>query len=141
MLFHCDLVYVAPGATFVMPFIDTGLVPDACSTFLVPRRVGMVKAVQLMLLGEKFGSQEAVQLGIANEVVPSDSLFFHALKQAERLATRPLDALRAARRLMRGDRDEILERMEAEVAAFKAAMQTAEARAAFKVFLKRKAVA
>ncbi len=139
MLFHCDLVYVAPGVTFVMPFVDLGLVPDACSTFLLPRRVGMVKAVELLLLGEKFGSEEAVRFGIANEVVPSDSLFFHALKQAERLATRPLDALRAARRLMRGDRDEILGRFDAEVAAFKAAMETEEARAAFKAFLKRKA--
>jgi enoyl-CoA hydratase/carnithine racemase len=141
MLLHCDLVYAAPGATFVMPFIDTGLVPDACSTFLVPRRVGMLKAVQLLLLGEKFGAQEAVQLGIANEVVRSDALFSHALRQAERLATRPLDALQAARRLMRGDRDEILRRMDAEVTAFKAALQTEEARTAFKAFLKRKAVA
>lgn len=142
MLLHCDLVYVAPGATFLMPFIDMGVVPDAGSTLLVPRRVGMARASELLLLGNKrFGPEDAVRFGIANAVVPTDSLFSHALKQAEQLATRPLDALRAARRLMRGDRDEIVAHMEKEVASFRAAMETEEARAAFAAFLKRRTAA
>jgi enoyl-CoA hydratase/carnithine racemase len=142
MLLHCDLVYVAPGATFLMPFIDMGVVPDAGSTFLLPQRVGMAKATELLLLGNrKFGSEEAVRFGIANAVVPVDSLFSHSIKQAEHLATRPLDALRAARRLMRGDRDKIVAQMEAEMEAFKTAVDTDEARAAFKSFLKRQTAA
>ncbi len=101
----------------------------------------MVKATQLLLLGNRFGSEEAVAMGIANAVVSTDSLFSYALKQAEQLATKPHDALRAARRLIRGDKDEILKRMEAEMTAFLAAMDTDEARAAFKVFLKKRQTA
>jgi enoyl-CoA hydratase/carnithine racemase len=142
MLFHCDLVYVAPGATFLMPFIDMGVVPDAGSTLLVPRRCGMARASELLLLGNRrFGSEDAVRFGIANAVVSADSLFSHAMRQAEHLATRPLDALRAARRLMRGDSGEIIAQMEAEREAFRAALETEEARAAFQTFLKSKTAA
>ncbi len=38
MILHCDLVYVAPSARFRMPFVDLGLVPEAASTYLLPRR-------------------------------------------------------------------------------------------------------
>jgi enoyl-CoA hydratase/carnithine racemase len=142
MLFHCDLVYVAPSATFLMPFIDMGVVPDAGSTLLVPRRVGRVMATELLLMGNrKFDSNEAVRLGIANAVIPADSLFSYSLRQAEHLATRPLDALRAARRLIRGDTAEIITRLEAEREAFRLALETQEARAAFESFLKRRATA
>jgi enoyl-CoA hydratase/carnithine racemase len=142
MLLHCDLVYVAPGATFFMPFIDMGVVPDAGSTFLLPQRVGLARATELLLLGNRrFGSEDAVRFGIANAVVPVDSLFSHAIKQAEHLATRPLAALRAARRLMRGDRDRIVAQMEAELEAFKSTMETEESRLAFRAFLRNKAAA
>jgi enoyl-CoA hydratase/carnithine racemase len=141
LLFHCDLVYAAPGTTFRMPFVEFGLVPDAASTLLVPRRIGMLKATQLLLLGNRFGPEDAVELGIANEVVPTDSLFSHALRQAELLAAKPVPALRAARRLIRSDRDEILARLDAEMAAFRTLMQSEEGRTAFKAFLKRKVAA
>jgi enoyl-CoA hydratase/carnithine racemase len=117
-------------------------VPDAASTLLVPRRVGRVMATELLLMGNRrFDSNDAVRLGIANAVVPADSLFSHSLRQAEHLATRPLDALRAARRLMRGDSAEIIGRLEAEREAFRLALETQEARAAFEGFLKKRATA
>jgi enoyl-CoA hydratase/carnithine racemase len=137
MLFHCDLVYVAPGASFRMPFVDFGLVPTAGCSLIVPRRIGTAKAAELLLLGSKFGPKEAIDLGIANAIIPVDSLFSHAMKQATDMAGKPFDALRATRRLLRGDRAEIVARMEIEMQAFKQAMNSEESRAAFKAFLKR----
>jgi enoyl-CoA hydratase/carnithine racemase len=69
MMLHCDLVYVAPDATFRLPFVDLGLVPEAASSLLLPRRIGMAKASEFLLLGEAFGAGEAVRHGLANAIV------------------------------------------------------------------------
>jgi enoyl-CoA hydratase/carnithine racemase len=138
MMLHCDLVYVAPDATFRMPFVDLGLVPEAASSLLLPRRAGMAKAAEFMLLGEPFDAGEAVRLGLANAIVPACELRGFAIEQAARLAAKPRAAIAATRRLMRGDAKEILTRIEDESRLFSAAMRSDEARAAFAAFLGKK---
>ena len=135
MMLHCDLVYVAPDAIFRLPFVDLGLVPEAASSLLLPRRVGMAKAAEFMLLGEVFGAEEAVRLGLANAIVPACELRGFAIERAGRLATKPRAAIAATRRLMRGEHQEILVRIEEEAKLFSAAMRSDEARAAFAAFL------
>ncbi|HET6377797.1 MAG TPA: enoyl-CoA hydratase-related protein, partial [Methylocella sp.] len=70
MMLHCDLVYVAPDTIFRLPFAGLGLVPEAASSLLLPQRIGMAKAAEFLLLGESFGAEEAVRLGLANAIVP-----------------------------------------------------------------------
>lgn len=82
MMLHCDLVYAAPGTVFRLPFVDLGLVPEAASSLLLPRRAGMAKAAELLLLGEAFGAGEAVRLGLANAVVPACELRGFAIERA-----------------------------------------------------------
>jgi enoyl-CoA hydratase/carnithine racemase len=135
LMLHCDLVYVAPGTVFRLPFVDLGLVPEAASSLLLPRRVGMVKAAEFLLLGEAFGAEEAVRLGLANAIVPACELHGFAIERAGRLATKPRAAIAATRRLMRGDGEEVLARIEDEARLFSAAMRSEEARAAFAAFL------
>ncbi|WP_051335399.1 enoyl-CoA hydratase-related protein [Methylocapsa acidiphila] len=135
MILHCDLVYVSPGAVFRMPFVDLGLVPEAASSLLLPRRIGLAKASEILLLGAPLGADEAVRLGLANEVVAAGKIKAFATEQAARLAAKPRAALAAARRLIRGNRDEILARIEEEAQLFAIALQSEEARAAFSAFL------
>lgn len=135
MTLHCDLVYVAPDAAFRLPFVDLGLVPEAASSLLLPRRIGMAKAAEFMLLGEAFGAEEAVRLGLANAIVPAGELRGFAIDQAARLGAKPRASLAATRRLMRGDLMEILARIEEEARLFSAALRSEEARAAFAAFL------
>ncbi|MEN3233133.1 MULTISPECIES: enoyl-CoA hydratase-related protein [Methylobacterium] len=137
LTYHCDLVYVAPAATFRMPFVDLGLVPEAASSYLLPRRVGLAKATELLLLGEAYGADEAVRLGLANAVVPADGLLEHALAQGAKLAAKPRQALAAARRLIRGDHAAVQSAMAAEAEAFDEALRSPEAQAAFQRFLSR----
>lgn len=135
MILHCDLVYAAPDTVFRLPFVDLGLVPEAASSLLLPRRIGMAKAAELMLLGEPFDAEAAVRLGLANAIVPVWELLGFAIERAARLAAKPRAAIAATRRLMRGEVPEILARIEEEAQLFSAAMRSEEARAAFAAFL------
>lgn len=135
MILHCDLVYAAPETSFRLPFVDLGVVPEAASSLLLPRRIGFAKAAEFLLLGEPFDAEEAVRLGLANAIVPASELHGVAIERARRLAAKPRAALAATRRLMRGDAGEIQARIEEEARLFSIAMRSDEARGAFAAFL------
>ena len=137
LTFHCDLVYAAPGALFRMPFVDLGLVPEAGSIYLLPRRVGMARATELLMLADGYDAAEALRLGLVNAVVEADDLLPHALGQAARLAAKPRAAISATRKLIRGDGIELERAMEAELKAFREALASPDARRAFEAFLAR----
>ncbi len=101
MLLHCDLVYAAEGAVFRLPFIDLGLVPEAASTYLLPRMAGYGRAAELLLLGEAFSAEKARDCGIVNEVVAADALEELAWSKAQQLAAKPPEALRQTKMLLR----------------------------------------
>ncbi|MDE2578993.1 MAG: enoyl-CoA hydratase/isomerase family protein [Hyphomicrobiales bacterium] len=135
LLFHCDLVYATDRAKFRMPFTDLALVPEAASSLLAPQRFGMAKASEYVLLGEPFDAAEAERLGLVNKIVAPDALTQTALEAARKLAAKPAGALRASRRLMRGERKDIEAAMARETEAFAAALRSEEAKAAFTAFL------
>ncbi|MBV9906313.1 MAG: enoyl-CoA hydratase/isomerase family protein [Hyphomicrobiales bacterium] len=132
---HCDLVYAAPTARFQTPFVNLGLVPEAGSSLLAPQRFGRAKASELLLLGEPFGADEALRLGLVNAILPQSELLAHAMERAAALAAKPRTALLASRRLMRGDPEALKAQMAAERHAFSAALKSPEAHAAFQAFL------
>ncbi|WP_375462846.1 enoyl-CoA hydratase-related protein [uncultured Methylobacterium sp.] len=134
---HCDLVYASPAARFRMPFVELGLVPEAASSYLLPRRVGRLKATELLLLSEALGADAAEALGLVNGVLPADMLLEHALAQAARLAALPRGALAASRTLIRGDQALVEAALDAEAEAFERQLRTEEAQAAFRAFLAR----
>lgn len=70
----CDLRIASDSASFTQAFIKIGLVPDSGSTWLLPRLVGVTRAMELMLTGRRLSAQEALDLGIVNQVVPADQL-------------------------------------------------------------------
>ena len=135
LMLHCDLVYAAPGTVFRLPFVDLSLVPEAASSLLLPRRIGMAKAAEFLLLGEAFCAEDTLRLGLANAIVPSSRLQSFAMEKARQLAAKPPAALAATRRLMRGEAKDIQARIEEEARLFSAALQSKEARAAFAAFL------
>jgi enoyl-CoA hydratase/carnithine racemase len=137
LLLHCDLVYVADDAQLTAPFANLALVPEAASSYLLPQRIGHARAFALFALGETLDAERAVELGLANEMVPRHALREHALRQAQALAARPPQALRATKRLMR-DAALIRGVMAREVETFSERLRSAEARAAFAAFAARK---
>jgi len=84
-----DLRVCAESGSFLQAFVRIGLVPDAGSTFFLPRLVGMAKAAELAMLGDQVGADEALRLGLVNRVVPDATLLTEAGALAERLARGP----------------------------------------------------
>jgi enoyl-CoA hydratase/carnithine racemase len=126
MLLHCDLVVAAQGTQLIMPFVALGLVPEAGSSLLLPRLVGPQRAAELLLLGEPLEAAAAERLGLVNRVVAPERLLDEARALAQRLVRQPAEALRATRRLLRGDPAELRARIEAEAQVFGARLRSAE---------------
>lgn len=139
MLFHCDLVYASPNASFRTPFLDLGLVMEAASSLLAPQIMGHQRAFEMLCLGEPFDAEAGYRAGFVNRIVAADALEAEALQAAARLAAKPRAALVAAKRLMKaGAKDRTLEQTRREATVFAELLQTAEAREAFAAFLEKR---
>jgi enoyl-CoA hydratase/carnithine racemase len=137
LLLHCDFILLADNALLSTPFVNLALVPEAASSLLMPARIGHVRAFEMFALGEPVNAHSAVDFGLANRVVPLDSLPAEALAVAERIARQPAGALSATKRLMH-DPAVLTAQMDVESAIFNERLQTAEAREAFTAFAERR---
>ena len=138
MLLHCDLVYASENALFNFAFVDLGVVPEAASSYLLPRMVGQRRAAELLMLGEKFGAEKAHEFGIVNQVVSAESLQAFAWKKAQKLASKPPQALHQTKMLLkRGAAAAVAETQLAEGAIFHERVQSAESRAIMQAILNR----
>ena len=138
MLFHCDLIYAAPDARFVMPFVNLGLVPEAGSSLLAPAILGHARAAAMLLLGEPMDADSAARAGMVTAIVPADALLDQARAKAAVLMAKPPRALAATRRLMKGDPAALVARIEEEAQLFREAMASPEAREAFTAFFEKR---
>lgn len=101
MLLHCDINVLASNAKLKLPFVPLGLVPEAGSSWLLPRLLGAHRASELFYTGDALPVEEAKACGLANHVVaPGESLEL-ALAIAARVAAQPPEAVQASKRLMR----------------------------------------
>jgi enoyl-CoA hydratase/carnithine racemase len=140
MLLHCDLVVAEEGARFSLPFVELGLVPEAASSLLLPDTIGRRQAARLLLLGETFGADEALALGIASHVAPAGALEDKVGEVVARLLAQPAEALRQTQQLLRmGRRDSLLERMRVESACFADRLQSDEVKQAIAAFFAARA--
>src|SRR6201993_4658321 len=137
MLLHCDLVYLADNARLFTPFVNLALVPEAASSWLLPLRIGHVKAYQMFALGEPMDAASAVACGLANAVVPAAELRQKAQAAAVTLTKRPAGSLSSTKKLMR-DVARIQAQMNDESELFKTRLKTPEAREAFSAFAERR---
>jgi 2-(1,2-epoxy-1,2-dihydrophenyl)acetyl-CoA isomerase len=89
----CDLRVAAENTKFSVAFIKIGLMPDAGVTFLLPRVVGLGRAIEMSMLGDIVDAEEAHRIGLVNKVVAGASLSEEARNLAGRLAAMPTVAL------------------------------------------------
>jgi enoyl-CoA hydratase/carnithine racemase len=138
MLMHCDQVVASENAVLSTPFVSLGLVPEAASSLIAPRLMGHARAFSLLVMGKPLSAEQARSAGIINAVVPAAELEAQALATARCIAALPPESVTTARRLMRGQVEEIVARIDEEAECFKQRLASPEAQAAFKAFLGRK---
>jgi enoyl-CoA hydratase/carnithine racemase len=139
MLLHCDFVYVSDEARLAMPFVSLGLVPEFASSLIVPQLMGNARAAEKILLGDPFTGADAVEVGIANAVLPANEVVNHARRIAERFNALPPGAVRDTKRLMRRARSQAaLETIGIEGKVFAERLQSPEAKEAFSAFFQKR---
>jgi enoyl-CoA hydratase/carnithine racemase len=138
MNMHCDLTFATPRSTFRTPFTDLAVVPEAASSLLGPRIMGHQRAFAMLVNGIPFSAEEARKAGLIWKVVDDADLESATLAAASDLAARPRQSLLSARRLVRGDVDAILSRMDEEMALFLERLQSDEATQLYADFFARR---
>jgi 2-(1,2-epoxy-1,2-dihydrophenyl)acetyl-CoA isomerase len=94
-----DIVIAVRSTYFLQAFRRIGLVPDVGSTWLLPRRVGLARAMELSLLGEKLPATKALEWGLVNRLVDDGQALPEAMRLAQELAQGPTRALGLIREL------------------------------------------
>ena len=139
MLLHCDFVYVSDEARLAMPFVSLGLVPEFASSVLVPRLMGHVKAAEKLMLGDPMTGAEAVELGLANGVLPAGEVLPHARRVAQRFNALPPGAVRETKALLRRlDKQTLLDACAVEGELFGKRLRSPEAMEAFQAFFQKR---
>ncbi|HEU0033685.1 MAG TPA: enoyl-CoA hydratase-related protein [Kofleriaceae bacterium] len=85
----CDLRIVSERAVFGEIFVKRGLMPDGGGTWLLPRIVGLGRALELLLTGDLVTGEDAYRIGLANKLVPSSELAARTAELADRLGAGP----------------------------------------------------
>jgi enoyl-CoA hydratase/carnithine racemase len=139
LLLHCDLVYVSDEARLAMPFTSLGLVPEFASSLVLPRLIGHARAAEKLLLGDPFGAAEAVEIGIANAVLPANEVVNHARRIAERFNGLPPAAVRETKKLLRrATTPDVTAAIQAEGDVFRERLSSPEAKEAFSAFFQKR---
>ena len=137
MLLHCDIVVANESAKFALPFTNLGLVPEAGSSFLLPRLVGHQRAAEIFMTGDSFDAEYGEEIGLVNYVVEDPYEKAHEI--ALKIAKQPPQAIINTKALMKANvHDSVAAVMKAEFEIFSLALQSDEARYAFMQFLYRK---
>ncbi len=93
----CDMRIASENATFGEIFIKVGFVPDFGGAYFLPRLVGMAKTCELIFTGEPIDAYEAERIGLANRVVPQESLGAVTVELASKLAAFSTFAMKKAK--------------------------------------------
>ncbi|GAB6094190.1 crotonase/enoyl-CoA hydratase family protein [Desulfatiferula olefinivorans] len=100
MSLMCDIRVASEKARFGETFLNVGLIPGDGGAWFLPRAVGLSKACELTFTGDVITAEEALGMGLVSSVVPHENLMETAMGIAAKIAKKPPEALRMAKRLI-----------------------------------------
>jgi 2-(1,2-epoxy-1,2-dihydrophenyl)acetyl-CoA isomerase len=135
-----DIVIASESAKFTMAYTKIGLVPDGSATWVLPRRIGLGRARDLMLRNRVLTAHEALEMGLVESVVAPSELDAEARRTARELAAGPTRAHGTLKRLLLGTFDHGLEtQMEQETIGISSMGETADAKEGLRAFFEKRA--
>jgi 2-(1,2-epoxy-1,2-dihydrophenyl)acetyl-CoA isomerase len=135
----CDIRIAATSASIGQTFSRLGLHPDWGGTYVLPRLLGLGRALELAFTGDMLPAAEAAQLGVFNRVVGDDRVVSDTIELADRLGSRPPLALAAAKQSIRTAwTPKLAEVLAAERRTQMRLLQSADARDAMRAFLEKR---
>lgn len=136
----CDIRIVSDKARFGTAFKNVGLSGDYGSTYFLPRLIGMGRARELYLTAEIIDAQRALELGIANRVVPHDQLMAEGLAFAAKLAAGPTASYgRMKDNLNLAEASTLQELLDREAQNMRISGHSADSREAVRAFVEKRA--
>lgn len=130
MLLHCDMVIAADNTKFKLPFTQLALCPEAGSSYILAQRVGYNRAFELLVLGDLFTPEKALEYGIINQITTPDAVLAIASEIAHKISALPSDSVLTSRRLIRQANQQLLESsMDEEIKEFKRLIKSEDCKA------------
>ena len=136
----CDLRVASEHAVFGTPEARVGLLPGGGSISRLPRQIPWAKAMEMLLIGDHFSAQDALEMGLLNYVVPHDQLLAKAHELADKLASNGPVAVRKIKEgVIRGSGLSLSEALKIEDEVSVAVMTSKDAREGPKAFKEKRA--
>ena len=136
----CDLTVASDNAYFTLAYCNIGTSPDGGSTFALPRVVGVKRAMEIAMLGDRFDATAALDYGILNRVVPAADFNSEIAKLAKRLAAGPTIALAHTKQLINNSLEATVEtQLERETESFANCTATHDFPEGITAFLEKRA--
>lgn len=93
LAFACDMRLAVPEAKFIQAFVKVGLIPDSGACWLLPRLIGLGRAIELCMTGTPMSAEQGLAWGAINRIVSAENLLQETLTLATQLAQGPAKAL------------------------------------------------
>lgn len=136
LLLHCDMVIAAHNTQMVFPFVQLGLVPEAASSYLLPKLVGHQRAFEILTLGEPISAEYANKLGLVNHLCEPGEALEVATNYAQRIVKLPQEAVTLSKELLKClSIDDVQMALMREGRIFKDRLKSPEAVAQFACFI------
>ena len=136
----CDLVYASTNARIGQPEVNLGITPGFGGTQRLTRRVGLMRALEIVMTGDHYDAARAKEIGLVLEVLPPAELMPHVLAQAKKIASKgPVAVALAKRAVHRGADADLGVANELERQAFAASFATEDAREGMRAFVEKRA--
>jgi len=140
LMASCDMAVTAQSTKFTLAYRHLGVSPDGGSTWFLPRIIGIRKAMELALLGDRFDADQALDYGLVNSVLPDDGFDEGVTKLAMRLASGPRDAIARTKALIYGSMESAMSaQLDAEQESFLACAGGKEFREGVSAFIDKRA--
>jgi enoyl-CoA hydratase/carnithine racemase len=136
----CDFAYAVETARFALTEVTIGIMPGGGGTQTLPRRVGYARAAEIVLTGEPFGAEQALNWGVVNRLCTADQLMTEVLATASKIARNaPLSIRQAKRSMIFGQRMDLRSAMFFEVDAYNQLVGTEDRREGIAAFNEKRA--